>query len=116
MSFGAHHAGHLVQSVCHDLSYLIMVCNPDHDNQIDGAGYGVDLTDAAEYGNLLSNLGDSSYLGLDEDNRSEHGGHLNVHAGQKPPRVISITERVVHQRFLVQHSMQRPHPVAGNVD
>ena len=82
MSFGAHYAGHLVQSVRDDFSYLIMVCNPDHDNQIDGAGYGVDLTDAAECGNLLSHLGDSSYLGFDEDNRSEHGGHLNVHTGQ----------------------------------
>src|SRR5512133_982609 len=105
VSFGAHHAGHLVQSVSDDFSYLIMVCNPDHHNQIDGACYGVDLTDAAECGDLLSHLRDSSYLGFDEDKRSEHGGHLNVHAGQKPPRAISLTERIVHQRFVVQHSM-----------
>src|SRR4029453_12649656 len=116
VSFGAHHAGNLVKSVRDDLSYLIMVCNPDHGNQIDGAGYGVDLTYAAECGDLLSHLGDSSYLGFDEDNRSEHGGHLNVQGGQKPSRAISPAERVVDQRFMVQHSMQRPHPVAGDVD
>src|SRR5215213_5981685 len=28
----------------------------------------------------------------------------------------SITERVMDQRFMIQHGMERPHPVAGDID
>ena len=53
--------------------HVVVVADPDHRDQVDLPGDGVDLADAVEVGDLLGDLGDAGDVGLDEDDGGDHG-------------------------------------------
>src|SRR5262245_15991326 len=69
-------AGHLVEPVGDHARDVVVLVHPHHDDQVDVAGHGVDLADTVETGDLLGDLGDAGNVGLDEDDRGDHGTTL----------------------------------------
>src|SRR5690606_1213416 len=66
-------AGNLADPAGDDLGQVLVLPDPDHRDQVVGAGDGEDLADAVQRGDPLRDLGDPVHAGLDEDDRGDHG-------------------------------------------
>src|SRR5665811_1343435 len=89
LGLGRHHAVDPIELTCDHLGDLIVGADAHHRDEIEVAGYRVDLADAVDGGNLLPNLPDSSHFCLDEYDRRYHAVSLTPPARTWPDAALT---------------------------
>ena len=90
--------------------------DPDHRDQVDVAGDGVDLADPGEVGDVLGHLGDRVGRAVDEDDRGDHlrcsFQHVDIvmlirRDGQLPPDPDRVAQRLARPTSAPGHTTPR---------
>src|SRR5690606_29006144 len=89
-------AGDLADPAGDDLGQVLVLPDPDHRDQVVGAGDGEDLADAVQRGDPLRDLGDPVHAGLDEDDRGDHGWFSPSGAGAGVALTVVVRPEQTH--------------------